>query len=338
MQKLALATSEAAQAIEEAAILFANEQNSLVESMLTEAIDTTAPQESTPTAWGMLFDLYQVTDRQIAFENLSIKYASRFETSPPPWIARTGIRTVTSTVPARTRASVALSGKLDGTFQKQLDRIQKLGESNSLLQLDLTQVAAVNFEGCALLLATLEKLREMTCGVSLVNATEFAQKIRSTVEVGRRDDSEAPWLLLLEILQLQGRQQDFEDTSIDYCVTFEVSPPAFIPSGTTLADHEATAISAGVPVNVFRMPALILGKTDVVGTILQFARQHNHAIFDCSDLVRVDFSAAGQLLTGLTPLARDDRIIEMRNLNQLVIALFNVMGLQAIVRILPRKE
>ena len=33
----------------------------------------------------------------------------------------------------------------------------------------------------------------------------------------------------MESLRLLGKQQEFEDTSIDYCVTFEVSPPSWEP-------------------------------------------------------------------------------------------------------------
>ena len=54
-------------------------------------------------------------------------------------------------------------------------------------------------------------------------------------------------------------------------------------------------------------------------------------------LKRVDFGAAGQLLTGLAPLAAKGINLEFHNVNHLVAALFSIMGLKDIVEILPRK-
>ena len=62
----------------------------------------------------------------------------------------------------------------------------------------------------------------------LVGAAELAAQIRAGIAIGRPDDTEGPWLLLLELLQLLNREKEFEETGMDYCVTFEVSPPSFV--------------------------------------------------------------------------------------------------------------
>jgi hypothetical protein len=133
----------------------------------------------------------------------------------------------------------------------------------------------------------------------LVSASDFGVKIRSILEVGRRDETEAPWLLLLEILQLLHRQEEFEEASIDYCVTFEVSPPAFVLSKSRVTTITDESLDQMVPANVFMMPTLVDSKTNLIDAITQFAKLHNPAIIDCSQLARVDFSAASQLLSGL---------------------------------------
>jgi ABC-type transporter Mla MlaB component len=171
----------------------------------------------------------------------------------------------------------------------------------------------------------------------LVGALDLVTKIRSILEVGRRDETEAPWLLLLEILRLLNLEKDFEEASIDYCVTFEVSPPAFVApkNKVTMAIEEPAAPAS----DHFMMPASVVDGTDkLIANINAYASNHNPAIIDCSQLQRVDFGAAGQLLTGLAPLTATGATLEFQNVNHLVAALFTVMGLKDIVHVSLRKH
>ena len=73
----------------------------------------------------------------------------------------------------------------------------------------------------------MRNLKKSKHDLVMVAAQNLTAQIQSILEVGRRDETEAPWLLLMEILQLLQMKEAFEETSIDYCVTFEVSPPAY---------------------------------------------------------------------------------------------------------------
>lgn len=334
-----VANSETDPVIEEAAILFANEQTEMVEQVLMSAIQDKASSEPNRVIWWMLFDLYQIAGKQAPFDNLSIEYASKFETSPPTWENTKLESQPAKETPLSAVPMIAFAGKLDDSIVKQLERLQKMGENNKTVRLEFVRVTEVNPAGCALLLGALKKLHKAGNDLVFVGAAELAEKIRSILEVGRRDETEAPWLLLLEILELLNREKDFEETSIDYCVTFEVSPPAFVPpkNKITMALEES-AVEDNMT-NHFMMPLVVDGRTDqLIGAIKDYAANHNPAIIDCMRLTRVDFGAAGQLLSGLAPLAGNGRTIELVNVNHLVAALFNVMGLRDIARILPRKK
>jgi anti-anti-sigma regulatory factor len=327
---------EAAPILEEAAILFANEQDGVAEHMLRTAIadssDSDSARAGVHDAWLMLFDLYQASGKQLEFEHLAMDYARRFETSPPAWRQ--------STPPAAagrgTLPSVAFAGKLDAGIIKLLERVQKLADQYPALRLEFGRVTEVAPVGCGLLLRTLKKLQNHD--VSITGANELAARIRAILEVGRRDETEAPWLLLLEILRLQNREHEFEETSIDYCITFEVSPPPFVAPRNRggVAQEEATdAAPAG---NGYPMPAVVDSRTDqLLAAIAQHAALHDPLVLDCSRLDRVDFSAAGQLMMGLAPLARNGRTIELHQVNRLVMALFSMIGMSEIARMLPRK-
>jgi hypothetical protein len=59
---------------------------------------------------------------------------------------------------------------------------------------------------------------------------------------------------LLELLQRLGREEEFDQLALDYCVTFEVSPPAFRPVPSKPATGVATAVSTASS-DSFELPA-----------------------------------------------------------------------------------
>lgn len=332
--------SEAAQVIEEAAILYASSQSQMAEQVLRTAIDSDTMGEQASKAWLMLFDLYQFTGRQPDFDALSVEYASKFETSPPSWRSNDEQPAPLAGVPGMPGAgavpSVAFVGKLDGNIIRLLERVQKLAETSPSLRLEFARVLEVDPVGCGLLLRILKRLQATERDLVLVGARELAEKIRKILQVGRRDETEAPWLLLLEILRLLNAESEFEEASIDYCVTFEVSPPAFLAPRNKVTTAEAgtenpAALSYG-------MPAIIEGKTEqMISNVAAFAQSHDPALIDCARLQRIDFNAAGELLSCLAPIAAEGRVIEFIEVNHLVAALFDVIGLKDLARIVVRK-
>jgi ABC-type transporter Mla MlaB component len=330
-------SSEAAAVIEESAIMYSNGQNELVGQMLRAAIEEDALGPSTRLAWWMLFDLLQLSDRRDEFEQLAIEYTNKFESSPPGWTSMEPKKAVTGPAGPSTPA-VSFSGKLDAGAAKNVERIRNLAGTHPSLRLEFTRVSEADVAGCSLLLSALKALQKSGHNLVLVGAPELAVKIRAIIQVERRDDSEDAWLLLLEILRLLSREQEFEEASIDYCITFEVSPPAFVAPKTKVTTAVAAEPSAADG-NGFVMPPLVEGRIDnLILAIAAHSDHHSPAIVDCSQLRRVDFNAAGRLLTGLAPFCGNGKIIEFHNVNHLVAELFNVMGLKDILRIVPRKN
>lgn len=334
----ALSASESAPVIEEAAILFANGQIDMAENVLQGAIHDNGLGAAAMMVWAMLFDLYQITGKRPEFDSLSIEFANKFETSPPGWIESNAEPQAAPATPIKT-PTVPFSGKLDSNIAKLLERAQNLAEHSKILRLEFNRVTEVDPVGCGILLSVLTKLQKSGHDLILVGALELAAKVRSILEVGRRDETEAPWLLLMEILRLLNLEKDFEEASIDYCVTFEVSPPAFVAPKNKVTTALAELAPAKTESEHFMMPAIIEGRTDqLISAIITYAAAHNPAIVDCSHLTRVDFGATSQLLSGLAPHTCNGNTIEFHEVNHLVTALFNVMGLKDIVRILPRKH
>lgn len=332
--------SEISPIIEEIAILYASDQSKLVEQMLLTAIHDNDLAHGGRSVWWMLFDLYQVTGKQGEFDSLSIDYASKFETSPPAWVSALHRATpIAPTAFSGVTPTVAFAGLLDDSIVKQLQRVQQLSDKKQVFRLEFARVTEVEPSGCALLLRALKTLQKSEHDLIMVGALELAGKIRSIIQIGRRDETDTPWLLLLEILQLLNLEKEFEEASMDYCITFEVSPPPFDPPKTTkVTTAVAEIIHPGVSPDRFMMPPLVAGNADVLITgIKEYAAEYNPVVIDCSRLVRVDFTAAGQLLNGLAPLSAAGKTIEFQDVNHMVAALFHVMGLDSIAKIFPHK-
>lgn len=337
----ALSSSESVPLLEEASILFATGQNEVAEQMLQSAISQDNLGSMLQTAWFMLFDLYQICNNRAAFDHLSLDYASKFETSPPVW--RDSIENsdeLSNTGDDGAIPSVIFPSQLDGNIIKLLEKLQTLSKQSKSLKLDFLRVKQVDPVGCGLLLRSLKNLKKTGHDLMLVGAQDFSEKIRSILQVGRRDETEAPWLLLLEILQLLHFEKAFEEASIDYCITFEVSPPSFeTPKNkvTTLLPEVRNFEDIS---DRFMMPTVIEGKTEnLISQIAAHAEFNKLVLLDCSKLQRVEFGASAQLLSGLVPIAgKKETSIQFHEVNYLVMSLFNAMGLKNVAVIFPRKH
>jgi len=332
-----IAGSEAGPMISEAAILFANNQIGPTERLLKSAIHDEIEKEAKVAAWNMLFDLYSITGKRTEFEDLSIDYANEFETSPPPWreiAPEKAPLSATVSIPA-----VIFPSNLDRNIIKQLEHVQNLAKHREILRLEFTQVAQVSPIGCGILLSVLKRLQKSGNDLILVGARELVDKIRAILKLGRRNETEAPWLLILEILRFLHLEKEFEETSMDYCLTFDISPPPFIPSINKVTTLSNDVTHPALANKHFVMPALIEGDpTSLVQAISTYASQHQPAILDCIHLNRIDFTTAGKLLTAMGSLIQQNTTIEFHNVNYLIAALFHTLGIKDIFRIVLRKN
>jgi anti-anti-sigma regulatory factor len=330
---LAAAPEQATSAplVDEIAIVYANGGLLVAEQMLIGSLAELGQSER--AVWWMLFDLYQAGGQQDAFDDLAIDYASRFETSPPTWspllppgLAETRYAGVTPTE--------TFGAMLDERIAPQLQRLLQLAASSPVLRLECGPVREVSAAGCALLLAALVRLRADGRELILAGAAELADTVRSGIAIGQRDASEAPWLLLLELLQLMNREKDFEETAMDYCVTYELSPPSFEPP-PNVATACASPPSGS---DRFMLPPLVgAGDDALFDAIEAHGARAPLLVLDCSRLARVDYIGAGSLLKRLRRLAAGNKIIELRELNHLVAALFKLMGYGEVARLFPHR-
>jgi anti-anti-sigma regulatory factor len=325
-----VATAANAPAVEEAAILYANGQFEAAEHLLRECLLDAGRSERLP--WWMLFDLYQAGAREQDFESIAIDYASHFETSPPAYAPLASVESGRPFVGVTPTAS--LSGTLDAGAGAQLARI--LAPSGSpVVRLQLGAVAQLTPEGCAVLLSALQTLRQAGRELVLAGADHLVALLRPMLAIGARDASQAPWLLLLELLLLMNHEKDFEETAMDYCITFEVSPPSFEAPA-----HAALSVGASPSIegDRFLLPGVVEGDSSaLLAAIDAHAARHDTLVLDGSRLARIDYSGANALAAQLRALASSERVIELRDLNHLVAALLRLLGVGEAARLYAHK-
>jgi hypothetical protein len=328
--------------VEESAILYANGQADLAEGMLRDCLGELGRTERLP--WWMLFDLYQAQGREQDFDSIAIDYASHFETSPPAYTDRLP-RAAPQPAFAGVAPALRLPAALDASLGAHLAALRKPAPPGTPVRLDFGAVRSANPEGCAALLASLQALRRDERAVVLAGADALLAVLRPMLAIGERGSGEAPWLLLLELLQLLDREKDFEETAMDYCVTFEVSPPSFetpllAPAGAASA---AAANTAGLEAEQrFLLPPAVDGDIGaLLAAIDAYAASDGEVsgatdggvpvlatpvVLDCSRLARIGFTAAGALHVRLRSLAGAGHPVELRELNHMVAALLRLLN------------
>ncbi len=294
-----------------------------------------------PRAWGMLFELYQLLDRQQAFEHLALEYAARFETSPPTW---TGGANKTEVVVSSVggRAAVTLTGVLSGKAGEALPPLLKLAEKNPSVRLELAKVTDADEQGCQLVNDALRQLKKARKECVLGGAEKLAAILARKIVAGQREN-EQMWLLLLELYQQSAAQEAFEDTAVNYAVTFEVSPPSWEPAKVK-AGKPATG-AGGKPADVApeaetecSLEGSITAANDAAfAAIRARAETSNEIVVDTSRLQRMDFVAAANLMNLATALLATQKKLRLVKASHLLAALWEVIGLDRVARIETRK-
>ena len=330
--------------LEEAAILFSNGQANEAASLLQSSIHENNLGPATQTVWMMLFDVYQALNRQNEFDGLSIDYAARFESSPPAWRGKK--QDLEPSKVSSSHSIVVMAPILDGGVSKQVEQIQAATAKGRPVLLEFSKSTKIEPFGAELILKTLNAFKKAKREIAFSPVEKLVALCKAEVEPGRRDTSDAIWLLLLEGLRLLGQQQQFEDTSIDYCVTYEVSPPSWEPMPAWIRAEAAGPISisasekAGTRAQdgVFHFVGDVNGSIAMEsGLLTEYSASRRDIKIDCSELRRIDFVAAGQLQNQLTTMRTLGKVIVLFNVSIPVGTLFGVVGMNDVANIKLRE-
>jgi ABC-type transporter Mla MlaB component len=297
----------------------------------------------------MLFELLNQRGDRGAFEKLSMEYVLRFESSPPAWTegveAPAGSRAGAAAAPPAPLddgSRVRLPESVDAGIVGQLERLRSLTATHTAVQLDVSAARRVDFDGAALLLRVIAAFRRSQRQLTLIGAANFADVLSRMVESGRRDPSDSLWMLLLEVLRMLGKHEQFEEAAIQYCITFEVSPPSWEPP---LPNLKVAPASAAVPDgseepaagSAFALRGTLDGEGEpYLGRMIAAARNQPRVVIECGELRRLTYSAGSALLGALRRIRQGGSNIELHNVGALVSALLHLLGIHSIALVQSR--
>lgn len=376
--------------LEEAAILFANGQSEAAAATLRQAIAGEDLGANLLVAWWMLLDVMQASGDRAEFDRLGLDFSNRFQQPPPAWrddlspsaVARPASgamppkRAVAApTAPAAAApppaGTIVLAGALDVGVVRAVKALQTLAADPAVTPtLDFGRASSVDAAAAALLTKALQAFKSSGRALQVAGASRLLEVAQAAILAGRRDDPDACWWLALETLRLLDRRQAFEDLAIDYCVTYEVSPPSWEPMPPCVRVHESgtapsvggdapvpaaaaapaaavakpvvpvvEADSVGVPEGAFALRGDLVGRLGPVSRALREAvAERNDLVIDCRSLRRVDFVAAGELLNEIAAIRTASKTVLFAEPTAIVHALFIVMGIHDLAEVRRRRH
>jgi anti-anti-sigma regulatory factor len=330
------AANDVAPIIEEAATLFANGEVEQALSALSRSVREADLGNSALQAWLMLFDLYQHLGMRVEFEAISLEFVVKFERSPPAWI-ETGERQ-DSALDTGGIGYFALAGTLSEASAPELEKLRNAAAAQRTLRVECGKLEGVDGRGSRLFGETLLSLRDAGKEVLLTGEARLIEFLEEACQPGKIETDRAVWALLLDVYRILDSQDKFEETAVNYAVTFEVSPPSWEsqPRAETGGPKVLRPVEAADQALI--LSGELCGASETLAKQLQDSAAANKMlVIDMSRATRVDPVTAGLMLTVLSGLHRTGVTIQIRGANELIRALFGVTGLGKVARIIPRK-
>ena len=328
-------------AIEEAAVLFANGQNGEAHARLKKAIETEDLGAWKLQVWLMMFDVLHHLGKKAEYEERSLDFVVKFERSAPVWVDAPTAPKPDAALKTGGAATIALTGTLGAQSAAGLEQLRKAAERQPRLRLDFAKLQGIEPAGCKLLLETLRAFKAGKKEVWLTGDATLTKLLRDGAKAGDASVDQNVWLLLLELYQMLGLQNEFEEAAVDYAVTYEVSPPSFEAPPPRSKD---APVGLSQPVatlqqdDAFQVSGEVAGQSDQLFADLgSYAATANPVVLDFATARRIDFVNAGRLLNSLEKLKAEGKSLVIRGAGEMIIALFAVMGIPKVARIIPRK-
>ncbi len=364
--------SNSSSLLDETAILFANGQSDSAERGLHGALTSDSLGAATERGWRMLLELQNQRGSHAVFAETAARFTRQHRISAPAWFDYAAAGRPLATAPdtaaaqppadgqgvnpaARAAAEaipiVVLPPTIDAGIVKPLEELKSLATSHPRLLLDVGATRSVNMVGAELLLRVFNAFRRAPHELQFAGIDALQTALRRAIEPGRRDPSDAAWMLLMEVQRLQNRQADFEETGIQYCITYEVSPPSWEPPPPNIrlcqrppsplrpAAPPPTSPMTIAPDGALEWRGEILAEDDPqINRLILAARDRKPVTVDCSGLRRMAFSPASALLGHLCKLQQGGVAVEFRNVNALVAALWQLLGIPSVAQVGMRLE
>ena len=357
--------------LDEAVIAFANADFNNCEEALRRITSASGVRNQHAETWQVLFDLYRATGLQQSFEILAVEYAQQFGWSAPQWYSLPQL-----VAEAAADNEPSISGKFSSPAstavgwvcpqQLDIEGVARLRSQTLQMPLpwvlDWSALHTVDPEA-AMQLSTLLRLWS---GQALEMRWNSGERLLSVLQeaapTGMRDADPVFWLTRMDALRLVNRPDQFDEAAIDYCITYEISPPSWestrckvlvAEAGLSTRAPDLSAVSelstfvestlsedavTGIETASVELSGQLVG--DISATLARIdaglGKAHIVSV-SCLRLIRVDFIAAGDLLNWVLSRRLENRAVHMVDTHRLVALFFGAMGINEHAKVQVRR-
>jgi hypothetical protein len=342
--------------LDEAVIAFANADFELCEQSLSQLTGYNGARAQHAETWLVLFDLYRAIGQQPKFESLALDYAHQFGWSAPQWFSMP--RMVAEAASEERPKASRIDGQIGWVCPEWVDSDAVAKLRSQTLQMPLPWVfdwgalKRIDAEACARMSELFRNWIGQKLDMRWVGGERLFTVLLDAAPAGVRDADPAFWQLRLDALRMTNRPDQFDEAAIDYCVTYEVSPPSWEPAqchvrvsgvehstsspslsvvseaSTSFVESQLTEDTQLVQVATVELSGQLVG--DIGPTLKQMDAQLGAAPIvnvSCARLIRVDFIAAGDLLNWVLARRSENRAVNFIDAQRLVALFFGAMGI-----------
>ena len=333
---------------QEAAVLYsAGHSNAAIALLKAEIKDATG--RSNKQAWLMLFDLHQLAQNKQEYESLSMLFTVKFEQSPPAWtdVGDQGVDPRRNASRER-KDFFALKPGADGELAAEIANFGAFADEQGSVRLDVGKVTAIGAEDATLLATALTRLRRKRTPMWFNNFDALEKLLRAAFNERATEDQRPYWLLLFEIMILQGKSSEFEELGLEYAVAFEMSPPNWevYVNPVSAASAAAEAPSASAPAAAGQGPVAGVELKGVLSAASsnQIAEMNGHAasrsevVVDMSRVLRIEFAFTSAFFDAIKAIQLAGKRVILANLNEVNAALLEALGVNRYAILVRRKS
>jgi len=342
--------------LDEAVIAFANADFEQCEQSLAGLTSQGGSRAQHAETWLVLFDLYRAIGQQHKFESLALDYAQQFGWSAPQWFSLPKL--VAEAASEERPRNKRIAGQVGWIAPDHVDAdaVAKLASVSLQMPLpwvfDWSALRTIDAEACARLSELFRGWIVQDLDMRWLGGDRLFTVLQEAAPTGVRDVDPAYWQVRLDALRMTNRPDHFDEAAIDYCVTYEVSPPSWEPAvclarisgsgpsttspplaavsdvSTSFLESRLTEDTGMVQVSSVELSGQLVG--DIGPTLKKMDAELGTATIvnvSCARLIRVDFIAAGDLLNWVLARRSENRAVTFLESHRLIALFFGAMGI-----------
>jgi hypothetical protein len=342
--------------LDEAVIAFANADFEQCEQVLSGLTAVSGNRAKHAETWLVLFDLYRAIGQQAKFENLALGYAEQFGWSAPQWFSMPKMvaESKIDTTPKKARPAGQVGWVCPERIE--VDEVARLASLSLQMPLpwvfDWSALRSIDTEAGSKLSELFRNWMTQNLDIRWLSGERLFAVLQEAAPTGVRDVDPIYWQVRLDALRMTNRPDQFDDVAIDYCVTYEVSPPSWEPVRCMVrvsdshASTSSPALSQVSDVSTSFLESHLMeeagsvqvGSVELSGQLVgdigpTLAKMEvdlgiaNVINISCARLIRVDFIAAGDLLNWVLARRTENRTVRFIEAQRLVALFFGAMGI-----------